>query len=126
MLLMATIQMDQPEISQVWPSRVKLNYHGRKWSCHTLSSLRRLWCTIIVLVTIVMPLAPTGCRIVKSVSWMETGDTVVDVKSIGDTTNAVAFPFEYGAGLTGYTVMIQKVGASFITWLQLAEVGEVS
>ena len=37
-------------------------------------------------------------------------DEVIDVKTIGDATNVVAFPFDYGEGVTGNTVMIQKVG----------------
>ena len=49
-------------------------------------------------------------------------DTIIDVKDIGDSTNKVAFPFEYGEGLIGSTVMIQKVGEPAFTWLQLAEV----
>lgn len=37
-------------------------------------------------------------------------DVVIDVESTNDSTNVVAFPFDYGEGVTGNTVMIQKVG----------------
>ena len=41
-------------------------------------------------------------------------DVVVDVGSIGDTTNKTLFVFEYDEAVIGNSVMIQKVGPNIV------------
>ena len=48
------------------------------------------------------------CSLSNSEVRIMNDDVDIDVESINNSTNVVAFPFDYGEGVTGYTVIIQK------------------